>query len=134
MGGRSGGSVRRGRGEGGEEESSAEWQRKGATLSHNTACREYGLTWEEIVVGIRAGILQYREGSMHGNPFLRLLRREVETLVRTTRGADEVREQRLRTEVASLDREIRSHRRKITALEARRSRLLEEHGESGNSD
>ena len=55
----------------------SEWQHKGATLSDKTARTEFGLTDDEIVQAIRAGKLHYREASMHGNPWLRLLRREV---------------------------------------------------------
>ena len=54
-----------------------EWRRKGATLSDKTARKEYGLTQDEIHAAIEAGQLQYRLGSIHGNPWLRLLRREV---------------------------------------------------------
>jgi hypothetical protein len=46
----------------------SEWRRKGATLSHKTTQEEFGLTWEEIVRAIRGGKLQYREGSICGNP------------------------------------------------------------------
>jgi hypothetical protein len=59
----------------------SDWQRKGATLSHKTAQKEFGLTWEEIVQAVRSGKLQYREQSIYGTPWLRLLRREVEALV-----------------------------------------------------
>ena len=55
-----------------------EWQRKGATLSDKTARQEFGLTQDEIYDAIDAGTLQYRHAHMHGNPWLRLLRREVE--------------------------------------------------------
>ena len=58
-----------------------EWRRKGATLSDKTARSEFGLTQDEIIAAIRAGKFQYRPSSMHGNPWLRLLRREVEDLV-----------------------------------------------------
>jgi hypothetical protein len=68
------------------DELDSEWRRKGATLSDNTAREEFGLTQDEIVRGIRAGTLQYREGSIYGNPWLRLLRREVEALVRNKHG------------------------------------------------
>ena len=68
------------------EDKNAEWLRKGATLSHKTAQEEFGLTWEEIVRAIRAGKLQYREHSMHGNPWFRLLRREVEALAKESHG------------------------------------------------
>ena len=53
----------------------SEWQRKGATLGDKTARKGFGLTQAEIVQAIRAGKLQYRQNSVHGNPFLRLLRR-----------------------------------------------------------
>ncbi len=46
-----------------------EWQRKGATLSHKTARREFGLTQDEIYDAIDAGALQYRQAYMHGNPW-----------------------------------------------------------------
>ena len=54
---------------------------KGATLSDKTAQKEFGLTFDEIVAAIRAGKLQYRENSIYGAPFLRLIRSEVEALV-----------------------------------------------------
>ena len=66
----------------------SEWQRKGATLSDKTARKEFGLTQEEIVRTIRAGTLRYRLNSVFGNPFLRLLRREVEALVKKKHGSD----------------------------------------------
>ncbi len=59
-----------------------EWQRKGATLSDKTARQEFGLTQDEIYDAIDAGTLRYRQAHMHGNPWLRLLRREVEALAR----------------------------------------------------
>jgi hypothetical protein len=53
--------------------SDSEWQRKGATLSDKTAREEYGLEQDDIVRAIVAGRLHYREGSVYGNPFLRLV-------------------------------------------------------------
>jgi hypothetical protein len=38
-----------------------EWNRKGGTLSDMTAQKEYGVTHDFIVEGIRAGKLEYRE-------------------------------------------------------------------------
>jgi hypothetical protein len=51
----------------------SEWQRKGATLSDKTAREEYGLEQDDIIRAIVAGRLHYREGSVYGNPFLRLV-------------------------------------------------------------
>jgi hypothetical protein len=60
---------------------SSAWTTKGTTLSHKSAEKEFGLTFDEIVAGIRAGKLQYPENSIYGASFLRLIRNEVEALV-----------------------------------------------------
>jgi hypothetical protein len=67
---------------------------KGATLSDKTARSEYGLTQEEIFAAIDAGKLEYRPAAMHGNPWLRVLRGEVEDLVRTWSGPGTVSDTR----------------------------------------
>ncbi|SRR6266568_1964541 len=106
-----------------------EWRAKGATLSDKTARSEFGLTQEEIIAAIRAGKLQYRPGSMHGNPWLRLLRREVEDLVSTRHGERYLRERQARTELARVNRELKQLRGQVAALEERRSVLLADLGE-----
>ena len=58
-----------------------EWNRKGATLSDVTAEKEYGVDRDFIVKGIRAGKLECREGAIWGNPYLRLLRSQLETYI-----------------------------------------------------
>ncbi len=105
-----------------------EWSRKDATLSDKTARSEYGLTQDEIVAAIRAGKLQYRPAAMHGNPWLRLLRREVEDLAKALHGDRYLREQQARTELARINREQKQLRAKLAALEERRSVLLSELG------
>jgi hypothetical protein len=102
----------------------SEWQRKGATLSDKTAREEFGLTRGEIVRGIRAGALQYREGSMYGNPWLRLLRREVEALVREKRGDNYLRDQQAKTELASINLKLRRLKGQIARLEEQKSKLI----------
>lgn len=82
----------------------SEWTRKGATLSNTTAEKEFGLTWDDIVRAIRAGKLQYREHSMHGNPWLRLLRLEVEALARAEYGGDYLKDRQVKTELARISR------------------------------
>ena len=109
-----------------------EWARKGATLSDKTARSEYGLTQEEIFAAIDAGKLQYRPAAMHGNPWLRLLRREVEDLVRTRHGDRYLRERTARTELAQINRELKQLRAQLAALEERRAALLAELAEQGD--
>jgi hypothetical protein len=106
----------------------SEWSHKGATLSDKSAREEYGLTQEDIIRAIQADKLQYREASMHGNPWLRLLRREVEALAREKHGARGLESKRTETELARVDREIKRLKKQISALEERRSKLLSELG------
>jgi hypothetical protein len=104
----------------------SDWQRKGATLSDKTARKEYGLTQEEIFQAIRAGRLQYRENSIHGNPFLRLLRREVEALVKKKHGGDFLKERQAKTELTRVKRELKRLKAETAVLEERKSKLLAE--------
>ena len=102
----------------------SEWQRKGATLSDKTARAEFGLTQDEVVQAIRAGKLHYRHTSIFGNPVLRLLRREVEALVKKTHGSAYLKDRQAKTELARINRELRRLKPLIAALEERRSKLM----------
>jgi hypothetical protein len=68
-----------------------EWSRKGATLSHATARKEYGVDEDFIVAGINAGKLEYREGAVHGNPYIRVLRRQLEAYIAEELGDEYLR-------------------------------------------
>src|ERR1017187_6902038 len=108
-----------------------EWGHKGATLSDKTARAEFGLTQDEIIAAIRAGKLQYRPAAIQGNPWLRLLRREVEDLVSTRHGERYLRERQARTELKRVNRELKQLRAQLAALEERRVPLLSELAEQG---
>jgi hypothetical protein len=101
----------------------SEWQRKGATLSDKTAREEFGLTQDEILLAIQAGRLQCREGSMYGNPWLRLLRREVETVVRSKHGQNYLNARLAKTELARINRELKRLKSQIARLEERKAHL-----------
>ncbi len=101
-----------------------EWNRKGATLSDKTAGKEFGLTQDEIVAAIDAGQLHYRVGVIHGNPWLRLLRREVEELMDNTYNDRDHLQRRARAELARVDRDLKKLRTEVAALEERRARLV----------
>lgn len=100
-----------------------EWRRKGATLSDKTARKEFGLTQDEILEAIRVGTLQYRVGSMHGNRWFRLLRGEVEELVRVSHGQEYLEERQTTAELAHVDSELRRLRAELAKLEERRAEL-----------
>jgi len=104
----------------------ANWSQKGATLSDKSARQEFGLTQQEIYDAMRAGKLQYREASMHGNPWYRLLRHEVEALVREKGGQDHLHKKKLQKELADLNKEARKIKSRLKAIERRRAELTEE--------
>lgn len=101
-----------------------EWSQKGATLSDKTARKEFGLTQDEIMAAIEAGRLQYRVGVIHGNPWLRLLRREVEELMDSTYNDRDHRKRRARAELARIDRDLKKLRAEVAALEEHSTKLL----------
>jgi hypothetical protein len=109
-------------------EDTAIWTRKGATLSDKSARQEFGLTQQEIIAAIRAGKLQYRESNMHGNPWFRLLRHEVEALVKQRSGPDHLHRKKLEKELADINKETRKLKTRLAAIERRRAELTKELG------
>ncbi|MDP9075080.1 MAG: hypothetical protein M3N98_13135 [Actinomycetota bacterium] len=79
---------------------------EGRDAQRQDSRKEFGLTQGEIVAAIDAGQLQYRVGVIHGNPWLRLLRREVEELMDSTYTDRDHRQRRPRAELAWVDRDF----------------------------
>jgi hypothetical protein len=104
------------------------WNRQGATLSDKSARQEFGLTQQEIIAAIRAGKLQFREHNMHGNPWFRLLRHEVEALVSEKSGKAGLHRKKLEKELADLNKESRKIKSRLKAVEKRRAELVAELG------
>src|SRR4051794_17700342 len=102
------------------------WSQKGATMSDKSARQEFGLTQEEIIAAIRAGKLQFREANMHGNPWYRLLRHEVESLVRDKSGLHDLHKKKLQKELADLNKEARKLKTRLKAIERRQTELMKE--------
>ncbi len=109
-------------------EDTAIWTRKGATLSDKSARQEFGLTQQEIYAAMRAGKLQFRESSMHGNPWFRLLRHEVEALVKQQSGSGHLHKKKLEKELADIKKETRKLKTRLAALDRRRAELTKELG------
>jgi len=100
-----------------------EWNRKGVTLSDVTAKKEYGVDREFIVKGIRAGKLEYREGVMWGNPYLRLLRSQLEKYISEELGQDRLSKEKNKTELRKIKKEITKVKKRLKELEARKMEL-----------
>lgn len=100
-----------------------EWNRKGATLSDATAKKEYGVDRDFIVKGIRAGQLEYREGAIWGNPYLRLLRSQLERYIAEELGADRLSSSNNQTELRKIKKEMADLKKRLDELQARRTEL-----------
>ena len=100
-----------------------EWARKGATLSDVTAAKEFGVEQDFIVKGIRSGKLEYRNGAMHGNPYYRILRRELESYIADELGADFLLKTKSQTELRCIKREMTTMKKRMDELQARRTEI-----------
>ena len=100
-----------------------EWNRKGATLSDVTARKEYGVSQDFIVKGIRAGKLEYREGSIWGNPYLRILRSQLEKYIALQFGSNHLAGSKAPTELRKVNKEIAGLRKKLAALQVRKTEM-----------
>ncbi len=100
-----------------------EWGRKGATLSDVTAAKEYGVSRRFILKGIRAGKLEYRQGAIWGNPYLRLLRRQLEQYIAEESGGDRLSSRKAATELRKVKQEMAELQKRLMELAVRRTEL-----------
>ena len=100
-----------------------EWNCKGASLSDKTAKKEYGIDQNFIIEGIRAGKLECRQGSIWGNPYIRLLRSQLEKYIAEKRGNECLFREKNKTELRKIKSEILSLKKKLKALEIRKTDL-----------
>ena len=102
-----------------------EWNRKGATLSDVTAEAEYGVTRAFVIKGIQTARLEYRDGSIWGNPYLRLLRGQLETYIGEELGEAYLVKVKDQAELRKVKKEMSDLKKKLKALEGRKADLVE---------
>ena len=100
-----------------------EWNRKGATLSDVTANKEYGVSRDFIVKGIRAGKLEYREGAIWGNPYLRILRSQLEQYITQELGSDRLSRSKNQTDLRKIKKEMVDLKKRLAELQVRKTEL-----------
>ncbi|MCP5101435.1 MAG: hypothetical protein GY943_38305 [Chloroflexi bacterium] len=103
--------------------SESQWQKKGATLSEKNACKEFGLTKDQVIEAMKAGKLQYRLNYAHGNPYFKLLRIEIESLAQELHGSAGAKKQEIDHKLQKINKEINSLKRKISSLEKQKIEL-----------
>ncbi len=105
------------------------WTEKGGTLSDKSARKEFELTQDEIIEAINDGKLQYRHNHIHGNPYLRLVRSEVEKLVCEKYGTDYLDKKKDKNELKLINRELKRLKAEVKSLELRKTELIEKTAE-----
>jgi len=102
-----------------------EWNRKGATLSEVTAKAEYGVSRDFIVKGIETDRLEYRDGAIWGNPYLRILRSQLEKYITEELGEDYLVRVKAQTKLRRIKKEISELKKKLNVLQNRKTDLEE---------
>jgi hypothetical protein len=97
-----------------------EWNRKGATLSDVTAKAEYGVNREFIIKGIQTGKLEYRHGAIWGNPYLRILRTQLEEYIADELGKEYLMKVKNELELRKIKKEISDIKKRLSLLHTRK--------------
>ena len=100
-----------------------EWNKKGATLSDKSAKREYGVDRDFIIKGIQTGKLEYREGSIYGNPYLKILKRQLEEYIASELGPEYLAKVKNKSELRRIKKEISDTKRRLDELQIRKIEL-----------
>ena len=98
----------------------SKWILKKCTLSDKSAQKEFNITEKEIIKAINDGKLQYRENYIHGNPYIRLLRDEVESFVNEKYGNKYLKKQKLKNELKEVQKELKNLMARMNVLEKRK--------------
>ena len=102
-----------------------EWNRKGATLSDVTAEAEYGVNRDFIVKGIEMAKLEYRDGAIWGNPYLRILRSQLEKYIGEELGEAYLLKVKNQAELRKIKKEISNLKKKLKDLEGQKADIEE---------
>lgn len=98
-----------------------EWTRKGAALSNVTAEAEYGVGTDFIIKGINTGDLEYRDGAIWGNPYIRVLRSQLEKYISKEFGEAHLVKVKHQAELREVKKNIASLKKKLKVLESRKT-------------
>ena len=74
-----------------------------------------------IVKGIRAGKLEYREGVIWGNPYLKVLRGQLEQFITEELGEDYLSKGKSQTELRKIKKEMSALKKRLDELQSRKA-------------
>ena len=111
-----------------------EWNRKGATLSEVTAHAEYGVSRDFIIKGIQTGSLEYRDGAIWGNPYLRILRSQLEAYIGGEHGEGYLTKAKNEMELRRVKKEITDLNKRLISLQERKDELEASLGKRRNTE
>lgn len=94
-----------------------EWNQKGATISDKTVMKDYGVDRNFILQGIRAGKQEFQERTIYGNPYVVILRTQLEQYIAEELGSDHLSLILNQKKMRTLKKEIKKTRLKLQALE-----------------
>ncbi|TSA31176.1 MAG: hypothetical protein D4R64_18485 [Porphyromonadaceae bacterium] len=97
------------------------WTDKGATLSDKSARKLYKLTQEEILEGINTGKLQYKINYIYENPWYRLIKSEVEILIKKKYGEAHLLLLNLNIELKEIEIELKTINNRSNDLNRRKA-------------
>lgn len=100
-----------------------EWGRKNATLSEVTAQAEYGVSRNFIIKGIKRRKLEFRDGAIWGNPYVRILRSQLEAYIEEECGSGYLSAAKNDAKLRKLTKEIAAIKKTLRKLEARKATL-----------
>lgn len=100
-----------------------EWNQKGATLSDVTAKKEYGVEQDFIIEGINAGRIEFREGAIWGNPYIRVLRSQLEAYIAEKLGTDYLAKHKNKNELLAIKKEMAELNKRLKELQERKAEI-----------
>lgn len=89
------------------------WSSRYETLSVNSAVKEYGLTKQLVESWIHGGKIQFREQFAHGNPYFKILRKEVESMAKQNLGETQLAHNMLLSDLKRTQRNIRKLKKEL---------------------
>jgi hypothetical protein len=100
------------------------WKDKSAVISDTAAWKEYGVNQDFLNWGIQNGRLDFKQGTIKGRPYIRVLRNQLERLIgETPEGSAHLARVKARIELKEVEKEISYLNKKLGMLLTRKTSI-----------